>query len=280
MFSLSYKLSSNKVEWKIETENISPAYIVILHNSKCDPFNTWKNNSEKVKNWHLPPELFQKTIQDTKLLVRDLMKYPEHSFISPLLYSFCHGKCICWSLSDHLRIVLLFEILHFYVLNSTVRTLVLKQQWQGADKALVTQFPGCQELSWALSGPCTQSPTSAMNPENLLCSFRVCWPFTGRVLLSHLGNHLHRLPLPDWKISKFFGSGFKRLSGNNLTLHSPHNFCLCWVILCRRINFAHSSKQLWLPYWKKRYFFDFKAVPVFTKISLYSYSMLSSFILD
>lgn len=105
-----------------------------------------------------------------------------------------------------LRIVLLlFETFVFLcVVQQTGKALVLKQWGQGADKALSKQFPGCQEVSWAHSGPCTQSPMSAMSPENLLCNFKICLPFPGRVLLSHLGKHFHWLPSPYWKICKMF----------------------------------------------------------------------------
>lgn len=189
-------------------------------NSKCDPFNTWKNNSEKVKIDFFHQNFVTKAIQDTGLLVRGLIKYTEHSFTFPLLYDSCQGSCICWSLSDHLRVVLLFEILYFCVLYSTVKALVLKPQWQGADKApcqTLARLPGA-ELStlWTLY----PKPHECSESENMLCNFKVCLPFTGRVQLSHLGKHFHRLPLPYWKVCKIFGSGFKRLARNDLTLHS------------------------------------------------------------
>lgn len=113
MFSFCYKLSRNKVEWKIKTENISPAHTVILLNSIFDPFNTWQNNSEKVKIGIFHQNFVTKAMQDTGLLVRDLIKYTEHSFISPLLYGSCQGNSICCSLSDHSRIVPLLWNLAF-----------------------------------------------------------------------------------------------------------------------------------------------------------------------
>lgn len=217
MFSLSYKLSINKVRWKIKTKNISPEHTVILLNSKCDPFNTWKNNSEKVKNGIFQQNFVTKIMEDRGLLIRDLIKYTEHSFIYPLLYGSCQGSCICWSLSDHLRVVLLLSELCISMCCSqqTVKAVVLKQWWQGADKAAfqtAPRLPGAE-----LSSLWTQSPVSAVNPENLLCNFKVSLPFTGRVLLSHLGKHFHRLHLPYWKVCKIFGSEFKRLAGNDLT---------------------------------------------------------------
>lgn len=139
-------------------------------------------------------------MQDTGLLVRASPNALNTA--SSLLYGSCQGNSICWFKNSS------STIWNFCIslccVQQTGKALVLKQWGQGADKALSKQFPGCQEVSWAHSGPCTQSPMSAMSPENLLCNFKICLPFPGRVLLSHLGKHFHWLPSPYWKICKMF----------------------------------------------------------------------------
>lgn len=48
-------------------------------------------------------------MQEMRLLVRDLIKHSQHSFVSPLLAYTCQENSICWLLSDQVRIVLLFH---------------------------------------------------------------------------------------------------------------------------------------------------------------------------